>query len=99
MSLNLYSNTKTYIFTHIHEVFHTINWFLFLSSTFRVDGSILFLYRETVFHIIKTTYTTIKHPLISQFCNVAGLDLITQSAIVISKDIFFVIYERYQTPH
>ena len=60
---------------------------------------ILFVYRETVFYIIKTIYTTIKHPLISQCGKVAGLDLITQSAIVISKDIFFVIYERYRTPH
>ena len=60
---------------------------------------ILFVYRETVFYIIKTIYTTIKHPLISQLCKEAGLDLIAQSAIVISKDIFFVIYERYQTPH
>ena len=51
------------------------------------------------FFIIKTIYTTIKHPLISQYCKVACLDLITQSAIVISKDIFFVIYERYQMPH
>ena len=97
MSFNLYSNTKMYIFTHIHEVFHTTNWVLFLSSTFRIYGSILF-FRETLF-IIKTIYNTIKHLLILQYCKVAGLDLITQSAIVISKDIFFVIYERYQTPH
>ena len=73
--------------------------FCFYPVLFVLMDQFYFWYRETVFYIIKTTYTTIKHPLISQFCKVAGLDLITQSAIVISKDIFFVIYERYQTPH
>lgn len=72
--------------------FVSIQYFSYLWINFIFKGN-------SFFFIIKTIYTTIKHPLISQYCKVAGLDLITQSAIVIFKDIFFVIYEQYQTPH
>ena len=87
-----------YIFTHIHEVFHTTNLFCFYPVLF-VSMDQFYFYGKQCFFIIKTIYTTITHPLISQYCKVAVLDLITQSAIVILKDIFFVIYEQFQTPH